>query len=168
MSDLTINQPSEQTLTPEPLTAGRLQLQPASPAELPRVLAMMQAYYAYDDLEYTPAVEAAVTDLLSRPHDGRVWLIMDGPQSVGYAVVTFWYSLEFQGKAAFLDEIYLEESVRGQGLGGDVIEALATLCRSLDIKTLRLEVEHENTRAQRAYEKSGFITHPRHLMTKWL
>lgn len=157
--------------TAQTLNAGRLDLQPASLAELPQVLKMMQAYYALDGLEYTPAVEAAVAGLLELPDHGQIWLVTDPVQQdqpVGYAVVTFWYSLEFQGKAAFLDEIYLEESARGQGQGGEVIEALSQFCRSLGIQTLRLEVEHENTRAQRAYEKAGFITHPRYLLTKWL
>ncbi|MEZ0367585.1 MAG: N-acetyltransferase family protein, partial [Candidatus Sericytochromatia bacterium] len=140
----------------------------AGKSDLPRVTAMMQAYYALDGLVYTPEVEAAVGELLNRPDDGRVWLVQHQDRTVGYAVVTFWYSLEFRGQAAFLDEIYLEAEARGSGFGGEVIEALAGFCRGLGVRTLRLEVEHENTRAQKAYQKAEFITHPRHLMTKWL
>lgn len=150
------------------LSAERVALVPAAAGDLPQVIAMMQAYYALDGLIYTPEVEAAVTELISRPDDGRVWLIRQGDKNVGYAVVTFWYSLEFRGPAAFLDEIYLEEQARGSGLGGEVIETLADFCRGRGIRTLRLEVEHENERAQRAYHKAAFEAHPRHLMTKWL
>ena len=150
------------------LPSGRAELIPANVDDLPALLAMMQAYYAYDGLEYSPEVEAAVSALLALPDAGRVWLIQSQSQRIGYAVVTFWYSLEFRGKAAFLDEIYLTDAARGLGLGGEVIESIATYCRGLGVHSLRLEVEHENLRAQRAYHKAGFITHPRHLMTKWL
>jgi len=155
-------------MTDEILTRARIALVPASSADLPALLAMMQAYYAYDGLEYTPEVEAAIAGLLALADAGRAWLVTQQDRIVGYAVATFWYSLEFRGKAAFLDELYLEEGARGTGLGGEVIEAVADYCRALGARTLRLEVEHENTRAQRAYHKAGFFAHPRHLMTKWL
>lgn len=152
----------------ETIEASRICLVPAQPADLPQILTMMQAFYALDGLEYSPDVAAAVTGLLEQPEAGRVWLVQQQTRVIGYAVATFWYSLEFRGKAAFLDEIYLEDTARGQGLGGEAIEAVAAFCQSLGARSLRLEVEHENTRAQRAYHKAGFFTHPRHLMTKWL
>lgn len=154
--------------TPDSLKTARIALVPAGPEDLPRVTGMMQAYYAFDGLAYTPEVAAAVADLIQRPDDGQIWLINHQGQSVGYAVATFWYSLEFRGKAAFLDEIYLEADARQYGLGGEAIEAVAEFCRARGARTLRLEVEHENLHAQRAYHKAGFFTHPRHLMTKWL
>lgn len=150
------------------MPAGRLQLKPALSSDLPLLLGMMQDFYALEGMVYNPDVEAAIETLLSHPHDGRVWLVLDGETAIGYTVITFWFSLEFRGKAAFLDEIYLEPDYRSKGHGPEIIEALAGFCRPLGIRTLRLEVEHENLRAQKAYQRSGFSTHPRHLMTKWL
>lgn len=146
----------------------RAGLVPAQAGDLPALQTMMQAFYALDGLEYTSAVEGALTELLERPEAGQIWLVEQAGQGVGYAVATFWFSLEFRGLTAFLDEIYLIESVRHQGLGGEIIDAIADYCRQRGARSLRLEVEHENTRAQRAYAKAGFFTHARHLMTRWL
>lgn len=151
-----------------PVTSSEIVFLTASSADLAEVLAMMQAYYTFDGLEYTPEVEAAVASLIAQPEHGKVWLLEYQGHKIGYAVVTYWYSLEFRGKAAFLDEIYLQQDYREQGLGSQVIQSVAEACRSQGIRSLRLEVEHENQRAFHVYQKNGFFAHPRHLMTKWL
>lgn len=130
--------------------------------------ALMQEYYALDGLHYTPEVSAAVVTLLEHSDYGEAYLLLEQQEVVGYAVLTWWFSLEFQGKAAFLDEIYLRPQARGRGLGSVVIEQLASHCRRKGIKTVRLEVEHENQQAQKTYLKNGFQHHDRYLMTKWL
>jgi hypothetical protein len=38
---------------------------------------------------------------------GIVWVIRDGETAAGYAVVTYGYSLEFHGRDAFLDGLFM-------------------------------------------------------------
>jgi len=145
-----------------------IELLPAVLADHGQLTTLMQAYYALDGLNYTPAVSDAVSGLLSNPDYGEAYLLRAGTELVGYAILTWWYSLEFQGKAAFLDEIYLCPAARGRGLGSAAIEKLAERCRSKGLRTLRLEVEHDNHPAQQTYIKNDFQHHDRYLMTKWL
>jgi ribosomal protein S18 acetylase RimI-like enzyme len=148
---------------------GEPRLRFATIADLPLVSGMMRDYYAHDHLKFDErAAEKALKHLLADERLGRVWLIMESNHSVGYFVVTFWYSLEFHGKSAFLDELYVGASSREKGIGKRVLAYVHDYCATQGIKALRLEVEHENTRAQDLYRKAGFKEHTRHLMTKWL
>lgn len=144
-------------------------LKPAQPDDIPLITTMMAEYYAMDGLDFqAEAATLALQQLLAEPAYGQVYVIEHQEQPAGYLVLTSWYSLEFRGRSAFIDEIYLCEGFRNLGLGSAVIEQLSATCRNQGIKTLRLEVEHENTRAQAVYRKNGFAAHPRDLMTKWL
>jgi GNAT superfamily N-acetyltransferase len=82
--------------------------------------------------------------------------------------VTFGFSLEFRGRNAFVDELFVREEHRGRGLGAAALAVAEEFCRGLGIAALRLEVERENPRAQELYEREGFRVHPRHILTKWL
>lgn len=86
----------------------------------------------------------------------------------GYAVLTFGYSLEFHGRDAFVDELYLRNEYRGQGIGKRALEFLTEVCVAEGVSALHLEVERSNTQAQAVYRKFGFEDHDRYLMTRWL
>jgi hypothetical protein len=41
---------------------------------------------------------------------GQVWVLVRDHQPAGYMVITFGYSLEFGGRDAFIDELFVEPS----------------------------------------------------------
>lgn len=110
----------------------------------------------------------ATIDLIHDAAFGRIWLIKADKEAIGYAILTLGYSLEYHGRDGFLDEIYIRESYRGQGIGKEAIRLVEEEARALGVKALHLEVERENRRAQEVYRKIGFEDHDRYLMTKWL
>ena len=87
---------------------------------------------------------------------------------VGYVVLTLGFSLEFHGRDAFVDEIYIRAQYRGRGIGGKALAFAEGACRSLGVRALHLEVERKNTAAQAVYRKVGFKDHDRYLMTKYV
>ena len=99
---------------------------------------------------------------------GGVWLIRSGASAVGYVVLTLGYSIEFRGRDAFLDELYLRPEARGRGAGRKALEFVEGVCRSLGVRALHLEVERANAGAQALYRKAGFVDPDRYLMTKWV
>lgn len=119
--------------------------------------------HPFDDL----AIRAALNKILNDDYLGRVWLIQRGKEAIGYVVLTFGYSLEYRGRDAFIDEFYIRESYRGQGIGTMTLQFVESVCPSLEIQALHLEVEKENTAAKRLYFKAGFKEQERYLMTKW-
>src|SRR5262245_50136072 len=114
------------------------------------------------------AARAALENLLADGSLGRVWLIHLAGATAGYLVVTFGYSLEFNGRDAFVDELYVEEAHRGRGLGGLALRLAEDACRTMGIQALHLEVDRENHRARAVYDKAGFEDRNNHLLTKRL
>ncbi|MBD2459995.1 GNAT family N-acetyltransferase [Oscillatoria sp. FACHB-1407] len=77
-------------------------------------------------------------------------------------------NLEFRGRDAFIDELFVQADYRGRGIGTAAPELLEAQCRELEVRALHLEVEHENAKAQQFYRKVGFGDRHYYLMTKWI
>jgi GNAT superfamily N-acetyltransferase len=147
----------------------RAEFSPAGGPDLDRIVPMMSRLYGQDGLPFNAARTRATAEwLLARPDFGGIWTIEAEGSAAGYIVITVCASLEFHGRFALVDELYLEEPWRGRGLGAQAIEFAAQWARDCGMAAVRLETAHENLRAQGLYRKCGFILHDRHLMTKWL
>lgn len=106
--------------------------------------------------------------LLAHPEAGGTWHIEAEGQAAGYLVVTVCVSLEFEGRFALLDELYLDGPFRGRGLGAQAVEFAAEWARAQGMRALRLEVSPGNVTAQGLYRKCGFLPCRCRLMTRWL
>jgi ribosomal protein S18 acetylase RimI-like enzyme len=136
-------------------------------ADVDTLLTLMREYYAYDRHEFIePKLRDALTSLLTNPAYGYAWLIADGGTPVGYMAVCFGFSLEFGGRDAFLDEIYLREAYRGKGIGRQAILHMLETCRANGIRALHLEVMPGNRAVIAFYEKLGFENRGSSLMTQ--
>jgi ribosomal protein S18 acetylase RimI-like enzyme len=135
--------------------------------DLAALAALMRAFYAHEGIPFDePVARAAMEALLRDPALGRAWLVLDGSRVGGYVALTLGWSLEFGGRDAFLDEIFLDEALRGRGVGERAIALVVDACRELGVRALHLEVERANSRAQSLYRKQGFADHDRYLMTR--
>jgi ribosomal protein S18 acetylase RimI-like enzyme len=118
---------------------------------------------------FDPDVAAAAARALLRDESlGRIFLIHSGGHLAGYFALTFCFSLEFHGRFGLLDELYIRERCRGQGLGRRAEALAATICKAEGLTALRLEVGKDNTAAESLYSRLGFNVEARKLMTKWL
>jgi len=141
----------------------------ATLADVETLLVMIREFYVHEELRFDEtAARQALDGILNNEPFGRVFLIQRGEEIAGYTVLTFGYSLEFHGRDAFVDELFLHEKFRGQGISQRALEFLAGVCRENGVVALHLEVERKNLTAQAAYRKFGFADHDRYLMTKWL
>jgi ribosomal protein S18 acetylase RimI-like enzyme len=141
----------------------------ATRADTDLLVRFMLELYEHDQLPFDePAARRALEKILHDHALGRVWLIQDGDQAIGYAVLTLGYSLEYHGRDAFIDEIYISASHRGKDIGAQAIQFVEEACRALEVQALHLEVERANTQAQAFYHKAGFQDHERYLLTKWI
>ena len=142
-------------------------LKPATLADTDAIVAMMEEYYQFDQLPWDEAgARTALHGLISDPHAGRVWLICPADEIVGYVALTLGYSLEYKGRDAFVDEIYLRESHRGRGLGKQALAMVFETCGTLGVRALHLEVSRGNTAAQGLYRQLGFELHSSYFMSK--
>jgi GNAT superfamily N-acetyltransferase len=133
------------------------------------LIELMREFYAFDHIPFDEAAaRRALGQILQDRRFGVIHLIRVDGEAAGYIVLTFGFSLEFGGRDAFVDELYLRESFRGRGLGKASLELATEVCREEGINALHLEVERVNTKAQGIYRQAGFRDHDRYLLTKWL
>lgn len=145
-------------------SSERLRL--AMPADIDLVLGLMQEYYAHDRLPFRREhARGALGALLANPALGEIWLVEVAGQAVGYVALTFGFSLECGGRDAYIDELFLRASHRGQGIGTRVIQRALARCAELGIRAVRLEVMRHNPEALRLYTRLGFEEHDRHSLT---
>ncbi|MAT06593.1 MAG: GNAT family N-acetyltransferase [Acidimicrobiaceae bacterium] len=78
----------------------------------------------------------------------------DGAGVIGYAAVSWGWSIEVGGLDVVLDEIYVRS--RGHGVGGELLAAVEAECRRVGAKRIFLETERPNERARRWYAAAGF------------
>ncbi len=129
----------------------------AASAHLDTLLALIRDYYTFDGRPFDALKQrSALSGLIANPQHGYVWLIELDNAVVGYMAVCFGYSLEFGGRDAFVDEIYLLPEARGQGIGTQAMQVMIEACRASGIQAVHLEVSPDNEAAIAYYEKSGF------------
>jgi GNAT superfamily N-acetyltransferase len=112
-----------------------------------------------------PTVRANLAELLQNSIYGVIYLVSDAGRSVGYLVICFDYSLEYRGKGAWVDELFVEPNRRGQGIGTQLLDIAETASREHQAHFLHLEVNHGNP-AIEIYRRRGFVDHQRYLMSK--
>jgi ribosomal protein S18 acetylase RimI-like enzyme len=144
-----------------------LQLHQATEADLPALLPMMVDFNRLEAIDWTYARgEGALRHLLAERELGFVGLARADGAPCGYFVLTFGYDLEWNGRDAFLTELYLVPAARGQGLGRQLLLQAETEAESRGAKALHLVVRPENAPALALYLRTGFRETERRLLTK--
>lgn len=147
-----------------------LNYQIAALEDVDHLLPFIQKFYAWEKIPYDSTTTIkALKEFINTPDWGSVWLIMARDHPIGYIIVTFGYSLEFKGRDAFVDEFFLDEAYRNQGIGSQTLDYVTHFCKNQGIKALHLEVAKTNHLAQHTYQKLGFNKRDKYfLMTNYL
>jgi GNAT superfamily N-acetyltransferase len=141
----------------------------AAASDAALLVPLLREFYAYDHISFDePEARRALAQLLGDARLGRVYLIRVADELIGYFVLTFGFSLEFKGRDAFVDELFLRAEFRGRGIGTHALAVAEETCRAENVRALHLEVERANAGAQEVYRRAGFKDHDRYLLTKWI
>ena len=147
-----------------------ISIQLATENDLETVLALMREMQR-DDPWSEPfdesKVRANLLELFRNPFFGLIYLARDNQTPIAYLVICFDFSLEYRGKGAWIDELFVATAYRGQGIGTQLLDLAETASREHGAQYLHLEVNHGNP-ANKLYRRRGFIDHNRYLMTKTL
>jgi ribosomal protein S18 acetylase RimI-like enzyme len=137
--------------------------------DVPTLLPFVRAFYHHFKYPFQETQKSDVLRHLVQDESlGLIILIKQGDSAIGYVLIAFSFSLEFDGAIAFIDELFIEPSGRQKGVGSQVLAQVESMCASLGLKAVRLESEAQNERATALYARSGYHDHKRHLMTKLL
>ena len=133
--------------------------------EIDTISKMMKDFYAIDNYPIDLEVSKKLfQEFISNENLGKAYLIFDESEIVGYVILTFIFSFEYQGKIAFLDELYIQKSSRGKGIGKETISFIKKEATKLNVKLIYLEVENHNEIAQKMYLANDFVIHNRKLL----
>jgi ribosomal protein S18 acetylase RimI-like enzyme len=131
------------------------------------LMPFVRAYHEFEGIQSTePERARSVAPLLSDNGIGRIWIILERGQAVGYIALCFGYSIEFGGRDAFLDEFFVIPSARSRGLGSMALEAVKAEMTRLGVRAMHLEVARNNLGAKEFYSRAGFESREQfHLMS---
>lgn len=129
----------------------------------------MDSFNASEQVSWNePLKQQALERLLADSSLGVVGLLELTGGTVGYFVVSWGYDLEWDGRDAFLTELFLVPTARGQRLGSAAMALVEGVAREHDARALHLMVREDNVVAQRLYARQGYVRPPRMFLSKRL
>jgi L-amino acid N-acyltransferase YncA len=148
-----------------PATAGvRLRIATADDADL--IVEMATAFYAEDGHPIDAGAEAAIRETAAGGIPALLWVIEADGATAGYMAIAFGYSLEYGGRDAFLDDIYIVPALRSRGIGRRAVVLAVPEARAHGVRALHLEVDLDNEAGRRFHAANGFRETGRRLMTR--
>ncbi len=133
----------------------------AAMADLDNLLPLMERFHTDCSMPHDDAHRRrAVTPLLAGSPHGAVWLI--GPQRapLGYVLIGFGWSVALAGREGVVDEVYIRPSVRGRGIGTEVLHAIAVRLTGAGVKALHVQLDRTDQAAARFCARVGFAPRP--------
>ncbi len=94
----------------------------------------------------------------------RGLVMTEGENILGYVLLSFTYSNEVGGMVVWIEELYVKEAYRNQGLGKQALKWILNEYQK-NTKRFRLEVTEENEGAKKLYCSFGFSNLPYGQMT---
>lgn len=79
---------------------------------------------------------------------------LDGDDIIGFANYFFPY-YSWTGKAIQLDDLYVKEAYRGQGIGGRLFDQVMTIGKQAHCNKMKWQVPRWNHKAQEFYKNKG-------------
>lgn len=127
---------------------------------------LMQEFYAEADYPLDAKRARRAFEALDRePALGRAFIVMVGADVAGYLVLTLTFSMEYGGRAAFLDDLYIRMAYRGRGVATEALGRLVDHAVHIGVRAIHLEVGRDNAPAQALYRRTGFADNDRQLLT---
>lgn len=119
---------------------------------------MVKKFYAPPAVLHFPSDEVMMSSFyasLELPDYVKGYIIECDGTPAGYALVSMKYETEVGGMAAWVEELYIDDSFRSKGIGRKFFEFIKNEFKG-KIRRIRLEVGDENSGAKKLYENIGF------------
>ena len=96
--------------------------------DIPVILSLVRALAAYEHMEdAVVATPAHYEDWLFEKKTARVILAFDGDDAVGFALFFYNFSTWLGRGGIYLEDLFVKESHRGQGIGKHLLKTLAKI-----------------------------------------
>lgn len=96
------------------------------------------------------------SDMKSAIKNGKIFLAFDGVKAVGYLNSIVLEETYLKEKVAKLDEIFIKEDYRGQGIGKLLVKHFLDYYKQNGVKSVRVKCDFKNDDAIEFYKHIGF------------
>lgn len=97
--------------------------------------------------------DVMLNECLSSPVYAECFILEEGGKAAGYGIILKSFSQEAGGPVIWFDELFIRKEYRGKGFGGQFFNFIF---ENFPAARYRLEVEKENERAVKLYQRLGF------------
>ncbi|MBN8631843.1 MAG: GNAT family N-acetyltransferase [Rhodobacterales bacterium] len=132
----------------------KVEVRDATPSDQAAFLDLWNGYLDFYRVDLAPEVTAATWSRLmdpAAPVKARL-AILDGKVR-GFAIHLHHPSTWVVTEDCYLEDLYVDESVRGAGLGRALLDDLVSLARAKGWARLYWHTNHDNTRARALYDQ---------------
>jgi GNAT superfamily N-acetyltransferase len=128
----------------------------ASSSDVPVLVQLMEEFYLESrySLDRRWATNSFLA-LLSNPSLGSVWLLLRNGDAAGYAVLTVRFSMEHGGVDAFVDDLFVRDEHRRNGVATAALIEVFVECRRRGVLAVHVEVGRDNIAANALYGRFG-------------
>jgi GNAT superfamily N-acetyltransferase len=136
---------------------GEFEIAPVAAAEFERLLPLIAAYQRFYEVEEIDEDRnrSFFRRFLDPSEDGLLIGARDGDRFLGYACLYWHFSSTEAKETVLMNDLYVDASVRGKGVGRALIEASAAVARERGAAHLQWATEPDNLTAQRLYDSTG-------------
>ena len=130
---------------------------PVAAAEPERLLPLIAAYQRFYEVEQIDEERnrSFFRRFLAPSEDGMLLGARDGGELVGYACLYWHFSSLSARESVLMNDLFVSEAARGQGVGRALIEAGAAVARERGAVHLEWATAPDNHVAQRLYDSTG-------------
>jgi GNAT superfamily N-acetyltransferase len=126
-------------------------------ADLGETLGLMRLYCDFYEVAPSDADLCNLFEsLLEDPSQGIQLIARDGDgAAIGFATIYWTWQTLSAARCAVMNDLYVIEEARGEGIADRLIESCAELCRSNGVSSLVWQTALDNSRAQAVYDRVG-------------
>jgi ribosomal protein S18 acetylase RimI-like enzyme len=128
-------------------------------ADVPQLCELLSLLFA-QEADFKPNAERQTSGLrliIQQPEVGRIYCATDGESIVGMVSILFTVSTAEGGRAAWLEDMIVHPSRRGQGIGDRLLHEAVSGARAAGCSRITLLTDATNDSAIRFYGRAGFV-----------
>jgi GNAT superfamily N-acetyltransferase len=134
-----------------------VRVEPISAQQLETLLPMIVAYQRFYGVEDVDEARnrAFFSRFLAPSEDGMLLGAWHGDDLLGYACLYWHFTSLVPAETVLMNDLYVDEARRGEGIGRALIEAAAEVARKRSAHHLEWATAPDNRAARRLYDRTG-------------
>jgi GNAT superfamily N-acetyltransferase len=137
--------------------SSEVRIEPITESQFETLLPMIAAYQRFYEVAEIDEERnrAFFSRFIAPSEDGMLIGAWEDDELVGYACLYWHFTSLVPAETVLMNDLYVDEAVRGQGVGRALIEASAAVAKERGADHLEWATAPDNHTAQRLYDSTG-------------